>query len=630
MEQYDVIVVGGGHAGCEAALAAARLGARVLLLNLNPDNAALMACNPAMGGPAKGHLIREIDALGGEQGRATDASTLHLRWLNTSKGCAVRTLRAQCDLRRYHIYMKNVLDSCPSLETFQGHVVALECDEGNVRGVRLRTGECVPGSRVVLATGTYLGGKVFLGLTHFASGPLGQVSAPELGNDLRRRGFEVGRLKTGTPPRIHSDSVDWSALVAQESAREPWAFSFGNSGKVYEGHACHLTRTTEETHAIIREYLDQSPLFSGLIEGPGPRYCPSIEDRVVRFPDREGHQIFLEPVAEGSKEIYMQNFSTSLPLEAQWRMLRSLPGCARARILRPAYAIEYDYLPAEQLLPWLETRGLKGLFCAGQINGTSGYEEAAAQGLLAGINAVRTLRGEDPVVLGRHQGYAGVLVDDLVTRSPREPYRMLTSRCEHRLLLRHDNADHRLTPLGRSLGLVEDGAWHAFLRRERAYENERLRLRDMKVLPSPGVNEILRAAGTAPLEEGASGEELLRRPEVDLDLLDRLALREEPLDPEVKARVEAEVKYAGYIVRQEASVARLSRMEEMRFPEDFDFRSVKGLLSESVAKLSLLRPRTLGQAGRVAGVTPADLQLLWVVLSGASSRRKSGSEKTFP
>ncbi len=620
MEKYDVIVVGGGHAGCEAALAAARMGAFTLLINLNPDNVALMACNPAVGGPAKGHLVREVDALGGEQARAADASTLHLRWLNTSKGAAVRTLRAQCDLRRYHAHMKNVLESCPSLETFQGHVEALESDGQGVRGVRLRTGEVIVSSRVVLAPGTYLGGKVFLGMTSFSSGPLGQVSAPELGDDLRRKGFEVGRLKTGTPPRIHGDSVDWGSLVAQESAREPLSFSFNNPGRVYDGYACYLTRTNAETHAAVQSYMEENSRFFGLIEGPGPRYCPFIEDRVVRFPDREGHQIFLEPVAEGSKEIYMQNFSTGLPLEVQRRMLHSLPGCERARILRPAYAIEYDYLPANQLLPWLETKLLKGLFCAGQINGTSGYEEAAAQGLLAGINAVRTLRGEEPVVLGRHEGYIGVLVDDLVTRAPREPYRMLTSRCEHRLLLRHDNADRRLTPLGRSLGLVGDGAWEGFLRRERSCEEERRRLREWRILPSPGVNDLLRAAGTTPLEGAVSGEELLRRPEVTFDLLERLAPREDPPEGGVRARVEAEVKYAGYIERQEASVARLSRMEEMRFPEGFDFQGVRGLLAESAEKLSRCRPHTLGQAGRVAGVTPADLQLLWVALARPGHR----------
>lgn len=620
MEQYDVIVVGGGHAGSEAALAAARMGCRVLLLNINPDNVALMACNPAMGGPAKGHLIREIDALGGEQGRATDAATLHLRWLNGSKGPAVRTLRAQCDLRRYHFYMKNKIESTPGLETFQGHVVALAEKDGIVKGVCLRTGEWIKGHRVVLATGTYLGGKVFLGLTAFSSGPLGQVAAPELGENLRSLGFEVGRLKTGTPCRLHADSVDWAELFPQDSAQEPLAFSHGVSGKIYRDHSCYLTRTTPETHAVIREYLDQSPLFSGLIEGPGPRYCPSIEDRVVRFPDREGHQIFLEPVAAESKEIYVQNFSTSLPLEAQERMLRSLPGCARGRILRPAYAIEYDFLPSDQLFPWLETKRFQGLFCAGQINGTSGYEEAAAQGLLAGINAVRTLRGEEPVVLGRHQGYIGVLLDDLVTRSPREPYRMFTSRCEHRLLLRHDNADARLTPLGRSVGLVSDVSWVGFCFRENAFQEERRRLRETKVRPSPGVNEVLRSVGTAPIEESISSEDLFRRPEVSLDVLYRLVPPPRPLDPEILRRVEAEVKYEGYIVRQEEQVARMARVETTPIPDDFDYTAVNGLLTESVEKLSRLRPRTLGQVGRVAGVTPADLQILFIALE--RQRRK--------
>lgn len=611
----EVLVVGSGHAGCEAALAAARMGAKTLLLSLYLDNLALMPCNPSIGGPAKGHLVREIDALGGEQALAADTSTLHLRWLNTSKGAAVRTLRAQCDLAAYHAYYNLIVQTTPNLDLHQALVTDLWIESGRVRGVRTNLGLVIEAEAVILATGTYLGGKVHIGLNHFPSGPLGQVPALELTRSLVKAGFEVGRLKTGTTPRLHADSIDWKSLVLQESDPEPEAFSYFSPKKRYEGFFCGLTRSTKETHDLIRANLDRSPLFTGVIEGVGPRYCPSIEDKVVRFPDRESHPVFLEPVSRSSREIYMQNFSTSLPYDVQEKIVHSLPGCEKAHILRPGYAIEYDFLVPTQLEPWLETKRVKGLFCAGQINGTSGYEEAAAQGLLAGINAVLRLRGEDPLVLGRDQAYMGVLVDDLVTRGTREPYRMFTSRCEHRLLLRHDNADMRLAPIGRKLGLLDDAKWKKLTSRWELMERERKRLAAVKVLPTPETNALLASKGGSPLDAPVSALDLLRRPEVDAKMIAVLIPSPDPIDPELLERISVEVKYEGYIERQERQVERLHRLESLRFPPDFDFSTVKGLLSESRQKLQAIRPRTLGQASRIPGVTPADIQLLWVAIS---------------
>ncbi len=622
---YDVIVAGGGHAGCEAALAASRMGARTLLVNLYIDNLALMACNPSLGGPAKGHLVREIDALGGEQGHAGDASTLHVRWLNTSKGPAVRTLRAQCDLAEYHTHYRWTIENTPGLDLYQAMVTEVVVEEGQICGIVTHLGEKIAGRSVILTTGTYLGGKVHIGMVHYDSGPLGQMPALGLTDSLRRQGFEMGRLKTGTTPRIHADSVDWSALERQDSAGEPLAFSHWNEGEVHEGFACYLTRTTPEVHDIIREGFDRSPLFTGVIQGVGPRYCPSIEDKVMRFPEKESHQVFLEPVARRSKEIYMQNFSSSLPLDIQRRMVRALPGCEKARIMRPAYAIEYDFMPPTQLEPWLETKRVSGLFCAGQINGTSGYEEAGAQGLLAGINAVLRGRGRDPLVLGRDQAYTGVLIDDLVTKGTREPYRMFTSRCEHRLLMRHDNADRRLAPLARELGLIDDQRWKLLQRRWEQIDAQIERLGSVRVRPGGAINERLREAGGSPLVDTVSGLELLRRPEVTWDILEEVVPCGEKLEKEVPRRVEIEIKYQGYIERQYRQVEKMRRMDRVALPPDFDFGKVPGLLAESLQKLERVGPKTLGQAGRISGVTPADVQLLWVAIEAGRRRAKDGS-----
>lgn len=620
---YDVIVVGGGHAGCEASLVSARMGSKTLMINLYHDNVALMACNPSIGGPAKGHLTREISALGGEQARATDSSTIHLRWLNTSKGPAVRALRAQCDLNEFHHHYIRALETTPDLDIFQDIVTDLIVENDKIQGVRTRLGLVFYGRSVILTTGTYLGGVVHIGLSSFESGPLGQVPAIGLTDSLRELGFDVGRMKTGTTPRIHADTVDWDSLVRQDSADEPLCFDLWGKGKVYEGYACYITRSNPVTHEIIGRNLDRSPLYTGKIEGVGPRYCPSIESKVIAFPDKESHLVFLEPVARNSKEIYMQNFSTSLPFDVQLEMVRSVPGCERARIIRPGYAIEYDYMSPTQLKPTLETKRIAGLFCAGQINGTSGYEEAGAQGIVAGINAVMYVKNEEFLILPRSEAYIGVLIDDLVTKGTREPYRMLTSRCEYRLLLRNDNVDRRLCPIGRKLGLIDDEQWKVLVSRWHRIDREMERLDNVRVRPSEELNDQLKGMGSSPLKESVQASVLLSRPDVDYDIIRRFTPSGEALTAEEITSVSVEIKYQGYIERQKRQVQKMDRMEKVMIPEDFDYNQIPGLLNESRQKLEEVRPRTLGQASRISGVTPTDLQLLSVYLQ--SRRRKGGS-----
>lgn len=619
-KKYDVIVVGAGHAGCEAALAAARMGCSTLILTINLDTIAQMSCNPAIGGLAKGQLVKEIDALGGEMAKNIDATGIQFRTLNMKKGPAVRASRAQADKKAYQFRMKHVLESQESLDVKQGLVDGLLVEGGRVKGLITHSGMVYSGRAVILTTGTFLKGLIHIGDMSYSSGRAGEPSAENLSDNLRKLGFEIGRLKTGTPQRIDSGTVDFSSLSIQPGDKPPKPFSFSTEKILQTQIPCYLTYTNEETHRIIRENLHRSALYSGRITGIGPRYCPSVEVKVDRFPDKDRHQIFLEPEGRETREMYVNGLSMSLPEDVQIQVLRTIAGLEKAEVMRPAYAIEYDFAPPTQIKPWLETKLIENLFFAGQINGTSGYEEAAAQGIMAGINAVLKLSGEEPFILERSQAYIGVLIDDLVTKGTKEPYRMFTSQAEHRLLLREDNADLRLMDFGRRFGLISDHIYSKFIQKREQIDGEMERLRNTRLNPDARVKEIIRRLGTAEIANAFTLEDLLKRPEISYEDLSQLVPSPDGLLDEVKEQVTIQVKYDGYIRREWTQVRQLKGLESRRIPPDFDYESVRGITMEAREKLMKIRPFSVGQAARISGVSPADISVLLVMLEQQKER----------
>jgi tRNA uridine 5-carboxymethylaminomethyl modification enzyme len=612
--EYDVVVIGAGHAGVEAGLASARVGAKTLMVTINLDMIAYMPCNPSIGGPAKGIVVREIDALGGEMGKNIDKTHIQMRMLNTGKGPAVRALRAQADKVLYQQEMKKTIENEKNLTLIQGMVDRLIVEDGECRGVITQTGAVYRSKAVVITTGTFLRGEIILGDLKYSSGPNNQQPSIKLSEHLEELGLDLVRFKTGTPPRVNSRTIDYSKTEIQPGDEEPRAFSYETTKFITDQLPCWLTYTNEFTHQIINENLHRSPMFSGVIKGRGPRYCPSIEDKIVRFNDKPRHQIFLEPEGRNTEEVYVQGLSSSLPEDVQYRMLRTVPGLEKAQLMRAGYAIEYDAVVPTQLWPTLETKKVQNLYTAGQINGTSGYEEAAGQGLLAGINAACRVLGKEEVILSRSDAYIGVLIDDLVTKGTSEPYRLLTSRAEYRLLLRHDNADLRLTEIGYQLGMIKEDRYQRFIMKKEAITKELDRLKSIIIKPNAETQQLIREAGGSELKDGIRASDLLKRPEMNYEHIKKLVPAEDLFNAEVEEQVEIQIKYEGYIEKSLQQVDKLKKMENKKIPEDIDYNAINGIASEARQNLKEVRPLSIAQASRIAGVNPADISILLVYI----------------
>ena len=615
-ENVDIAVIGAGHAGIEAALAAARLGCKTIMFAINLDSVGNMPCNPSIGGTSKGHLVREIDALGGEMGIAADKNTLQTRMLNTGKGPAVHSLRAQIDRRKYCAYMKNVVENQQNLQLKQAEIVSLTRDENGLWHLFTRLEAEYTAKCVILATGTFLGGRIFVGDVSYDSGPDGMFPATELAQSLKDLGIQLRRFKTGTPPRLNRNSIDFSVMEPQYGDEHKVPFSFDFEGEIENTEACYVTYTNEKTKQIILDNLHRSPLYGGKIDGVGPRYCPSIEDKIVRFAEKERHQLFVEPCGGDTQEMYLQGLSSSLPEDVQLEFLHTIPGLEKAQVMRTAYAIEYDCVDPLSLRSSLEFREFDGLFGAGQFNGSSGYEEAAAQGLVAGINAARKILGKEPIILDRAGSYIGTLIDDLVTKGCTDPYRMMTSRSEYRLLLRQDNADRRLTPIGYEVGLISEERWAKYNRKLQLIEEETERVKNVVIHSSDALNKMLVSRETSPLNIGVRMVELLKRPQISYADLAEFDTQRPDLPYEVFEQVEISIKYEGYLKHQEAQVAEMRRLEVKKLPEDIDYSKVVGLRLEAIEKLNKVRPENIGQASRISGVSPADISVLLIRLQG--------------
>ena len=622
---FDVVVIGAGHAGAEAALAAARLGFETLLLTINLDSVAMMPCNPSIGGTGKGHLVREIDALGGEMGKNIDATMIQCRMLNTGKGPAVHSLRAQADKKAYQFRMKEVIENQEHLLLKQQEATRIIVEDGRITGVEVQTGAVYQCKSCVICTGTYLKGKIFIGEVQYDGGPNGLFPAMQLSDSLLKQGIELQRFKTGTPARVDAKTVDYSKMQVQNGDEKIVPFSFETEKIEIDQVPCNLTYTNEETHRIINENMERSPLYTGDVVGVGPRYCPSIETKVMRFADKPQHQIFMEPEGLHTNEVYVQGMSSCLPEDVQIALYRTVPGMEKVEFMRSAYAIEYDCIYPTRLKASLESKDIKGLFFGGQINGTSGYEEAAAQGLIAGVNAVRCIEGKEPVILDRSQAYIGVLIDDIITKGTEEPYRMMTSRSEYRLLLRQDNADLRLTPIGHEIGLISDERYTAFLHKKAAVEQEKERLTRLMIKPGEHTNKVLEGIGSSPIKSGVTLAELIRRPEVGYANTAALDPERPVLSDAVCEQVEVQIKYDGYIKKQVAQVEQFKKMEKKLIPENIDYTAIGGLRLEAVEKLTDIQPKSMGQASRISGVSPADLSVLLIYLE--QNRRQAPVEE---